>query len=365
MDQGQPRLFKLHSISAKSSVSSGHRSLSIFKEHSATITSTTRFCIQSYKLLLYFNHLSLDMASLSEVIRTVKSIVDNATELMVDLDWPISGLRSCFELCSGTKLVKWHLEVQGTYGSKVHDRKFREVQGRIDKCLKSASRKTHALRLWTERGEIPDPRIVSYRHLVILALRKVLQALECFCELKGNQRGIVFEYLKKCYGFMIGLGQLLYPYKDGDSWFTECGSFLDLDLPDFRLDGKVFRQVPANPTLPGQIMDGSQIPMTHLPSWPEPALAVRTRGPYGPALSRNLYRKLQVADERVPFIQEAPNYQLFENSYQYPFSSYENVKSRFIEQPNTYSPLPEYTSSFQIFQEPTPPSSNESSFRQL
>lgn len=232
------------------------------------------------------------MGSLSEVIRQLISVVDNPIELHHPLQWPIPGLRSCLKLCSRHKLGKWHDRVLRDYGSQApHDRRFLEVQERIYACLKSASKRSHTLRQWTKGRESRPPNVVGYRHLVILAQADVLEAFNQFCNLRGHPVGIVLAYLKKCYGFMICLGQLLHPHGDGDNWFTNLRDYLDLELPGFEMDGRSIRQVPQNPTLPGQIQDDTYISGTYLPHWPEPALVVRTRGPYGPALSKNLHRK--------------------------------------------------------------------------
>ncbi|KAH7333432.1 hypothetical protein BKA65DRAFT_479977 [Rhexocercosporidium sp. MPI-PUGE-AT-0058] len=234
------------------------------------------------------------MSTLSEVIRNVTSMVDNA-ELEAKLEWPLSELRSCDKVCSRLSLAEWQLGLERVYGNQVlHDGRFWEIQGKIDECLKSVSRKTHTLRLWTQKRGSPDPSVVSYRHLVILALKDVLEAFEHFCILGGNPTGIVFAYIEKCYGFMISLGQLMYPYEDGETWFTGHTEYLDGGLNNFLLDGgKNIWQVPENPTLAAQILDDTAMPASCLPNWPEPPLVVRTRGPYGPALSENVYNKQQ------------------------------------------------------------------------
>ncbi|KAH6716303.1 hypothetical protein BKA61DRAFT_720748 [Leptodontidium sp. MPI-SDFR-AT-0119] len=234
------------------------------------------------------------MSSLSEVIRCTTSIVDNPRQLDYPLEeWTNSGIRSCLKPCGRGRLAKWHLMVERAYGNEApQDQRFSEVQGKIDECLKSASRKSHTLRKWTTGRESPGPGVVSYRHLVILAVKDVLEAFGHFCDLRGNPTGIVFVYIKKCYEFMIVLGQLLYPYRDGDTWYSGHGEYLDSGLDNFQLDGGInLRRVPSNPTLAGVIQDESEIPATFLPRWPEPPLVVRTRGPYGPALSKNVYRR--------------------------------------------------------------------------
>jgi len=235
------------------------------------------------------------MASLREVIFQLTAIVSNPTQLDARLQWPIPGLRSCLKHCSFSRLENWHRRVHREYDNQIaHDLTFYEVQDEVWECLLRASEKSHQLRLWT-KCKLPSKirfNFVSYRHLVSQALADILEAFEHFSAMDGRPLGIVFEYIKKCYEFMINLGNMLFPQGDGDNWYAQHKDYLVItNLDGFALNGTVVMEVAADPTFAASVLDPATMPATCLPLHPQPPIVTTTKGPYGPRLSGNLYWK--------------------------------------------------------------------------
>lgn len=245
-----------------------------------------------------------DMSSLSNAINILENVVEDQTndkKMAVPLDCSSMELIHILNRCMNpSEFENWHLRQLDWVHRNAQNGNLEHSCEAVAMELRPAIMKAYVLRYQTlRRTSFPYP-FSSARHMVVSALKDVLDAFRAFHNVYKQPdfdavhiRAMLQRYLANTFDLMFLFGDLA-PRRREDRFFLRCweAALLKYRYDDFRFDhnleyADVDRHQMENTNLSGAIPPQDQFPGICLPHHPSKTVAILNTCPYGPSIMPN------------------------------------------------------------------------------